>query len=317
MPYRNSAQLRRTAQRAARRGAGGRAGGGGGLDWARRIELASVVLASLVAAAGLWYSNVQVREQLVLTQQSHITDRYNAAVTNLGSEAVDVRLGGIYALQRIMQDSRRDHRTISNVLAAYIRTHTAPAGEGEQAEEAEEQEAAEAAEEDDTVLHGARADVNAALLVLAYRDTTEDDPYFTLDLRGATLSYTDFPYGNLARAFLYRADLSHAYFPLADLSGATLVDADLSDVDARGMYLAGADMQGAFLVRARLAGADLRGANLSEAQLAGADLRGADLTSAVVTPKQLVTALVDSTTTLPPDVAANPDVRRVIAGSGG
>lgn len=33
-----------------------------GMDWARRIELVTVVVAALVAVAGLWYSNVQTRQ---------------------------------------------------------------------------------------------------------------------------------------------------------------------------------------------------------------------------------------------------------------
>ncbi|MEV8395180.1 MULTISPECIES: hypothetical protein [unclassified Streptomyces] len=32
------------------------------MDWARRIELMSVLVASVVAAAGLWYSGVQTRQ---------------------------------------------------------------------------------------------------------------------------------------------------------------------------------------------------------------------------------------------------------------
>ncbi|MEV5680738.1 hypothetical protein AB0L80_42070 [Streptomyces sp. NPDC052069] len=99
------------------------------MDWARRIELFTVVVAAVVAVVGLWYSNVQtrqandqVRNDRALAKEGQITDRYTAAVGNLGEDKVDVRLGGIYALQRIMQDSRRDQPTIANVLATYIRT---------------------------------------------------------------------------------------------------------------------------------------------------------------------------------------------------
>jgi hypothetical protein len=86
------------------------------LDWARRIELGAVVLglllSSFIAAAGIWYSNNQVRDQLKISsrelsvaQEGQITDRYTKAVENLGEDAIDVRLGGVYALQRIMEDS--------------------------------------------------------------------------------------------------------------------------------------------------------------------------------------------------------------------
>jgi hypothetical protein len=47
-----------------------------------------------------------------LTQQGQITDRYTKAIEQLGSDKLDVRLGGIYALERIAADSQRDHPTL-------------------------------------------------------------------------------------------------------------------------------------------------------------------------------------------------------------
>jgi hypothetical protein len=92
----------------------------------------SVLITSLVALAGLWYSSVQTQQvneeaqqDRALAKEGQVTDRYTAAVNNLGNGKMDVRLGGIYALQRIMQDSIRDQPTIANVLATYIRTHAA------------------------------------------------------------------------------------------------------------------------------------------------------------------------------------------------
>ena len=40
------------------------------------------------------------------------------------SDNLDVRIGGIYALERIARDSARDHSTIMEVLAAFIREHS-------------------------------------------------------------------------------------------------------------------------------------------------------------------------------------------------
>ncbi|MGX1887026.1 hypothetical protein [Streptomyces sp. NPDC055287] len=104
------------------------------MDWARRIELGAVVLgvlfSTLVSAAAIWYSNNQVREQVKISsreldvaQEGQITDRYTKAVENLGNDSMDVRLGGIYALQRIMEDSVRDHPTTADVLTTFVRTH--------------------------------------------------------------------------------------------------------------------------------------------------------------------------------------------------
>src|SRR6516164_8690295 len=38
-----------------------------------------------------------------------MTDRYTRAIEQLGSKELDVRIGGIYALERIARDSARDH----------------------------------------------------------------------------------------------------------------------------------------------------------------------------------------------------------------
>jgi hypothetical protein len=68
-------------------------------------------LPGLAALLALLFTYQQVnatKVQLRIAEQGQITDRYNAAITNLGSRSIEVRLGGIYALQRLMQDSPRD-----------------------------------------------------------------------------------------------------------------------------------------------------------------------------------------------------------------
>ncbi|MEV6080684.1 pentapeptide repeat-containing protein [Streptomyces sp. NPDC052069] len=261
----------------------------------------TVVVAAVVAVVGLWYSNVQTRQaneqaqqanaqardDRALAKEGQITDRYTAAVGNLGEDKADVRLGGIYALQRIMQDSRRDHPTIANVLAAYIRTHAAKPP-------AKDQDVA--------------ADVHAALTVLATRDTTRDGP-FLLDLRAAKLpnitlestagSAAVLSYANLRGADLTGAKL-HAKLIGADLTGAKLNDADLDDAYLNNANLRGADLNGAGLDDANLDGAylqhtdlnsaDLSGTDLSDAELLGADLRSAKLNDAKLNGAELLGA---------------------------
>ncbi|MFF1399375.1 pentapeptide repeat-containing protein [Streptomyces sp. NPDC058287] len=237
-----------------------------GLDWARRIELFAVLATVAVAVGTLWYSSVQTRQaneqardDRALAKEGQITDRYTAAVANLGEDKMDVRLGGIYALQRITQDSPRDQSTIANVLATYIRTHaTKPPAKGS----------------------SVPADVQAAVNILAARDIARDGT-FRLDLHAVKLHEVDFVYRRpgsgaaFGSAILWDADLSNTDLHNADLHGANLHHADLHEVK-----LFDADLQAADLQRADLQAADLQRANLRRADLEGADLRHAILFNA-------------------------------------
>ncbi|MFD8046512.1 pentapeptide repeat-containing protein [Streptomyces sp. Tu102] len=276
------------------------------MDWARRTELASVLLTSLAAVAALWYSNVQTeqateqaRQDRALTKDAQVTDRYTAAVTNLGSDKMDVRLGGVYALQRIMQDSTRDHPTIANVLNTYTRTHAnRPPAKGQDIP----------------------ADVQAALTVLTTRNTAHDQG-FVPDLSNAWLPKADIHGSTPTQgAHLVRAHLASAHLNGADLRGADLRGADLRYADLEVADLRGADLKGARLWNADLSVAGLIGANLSgaelghsdltdayleDADLAGAnledaDLRGADLKGVEnFSKEQLELAVTDEDTKLP------------------
>ena len=56
-----------------------------------------------------------------LTEQGQVTDRYTKAVEQLGSDKLAVRIGGIYALERVARDSERDYPTVIEVLTAFVR----------------------------------------------------------------------------------------------------------------------------------------------------------------------------------------------------
>src|SRR6516225_2261792 len=103
--------------------------------------------AVIVALAGIW-ANVRntsattevsrraveaAQRTVELTERGQVTERYTKAIEQLGSDkGLDVRIGGIYALERIARDSAKDHPTVMEVLAAFIREHSheqAPAPE--------------------------------------------------------------------------------------------------------------------------------------------------------------------------------------------
>jgi hypothetical protein len=72
-----------------------------------------------------------------LEREGQITERFTRAIDQLGNEKLDVRLGGIYALERIAKSSIEDHGSIMEVLTAYAREHAPwPPREADESEEA-------------------------------------------------------------------------------------------------------------------------------------------------------------------------------------
>src|SRR6266481_5324226 len=96
-------------------------------DWIQISVTALPGLAAVIALIFAWLSINATNHQLQIAELGQITDRYNAPITNLGSPSIDVRLGGIYALQRIMQDSSLDQPTVVAVLCAFVRDHASAA----------------------------------------------------------------------------------------------------------------------------------------------------------------------------------------------
>ena len=58
--------------------------------------------------------------------ERRITDLYTKAVEQLGSDKAPVRLGGLYALERLAQDAPAHRQTIVNVMCAYLRMPFSP-----------------------------------------------------------------------------------------------------------------------------------------------------------------------------------------------
>jgi hypothetical protein len=131
----------------------------------------------IAALAALIFSALSIKathDQLQIAEQGQITDRYNAAITNLGSSSVDIRLGGIYASQRMMQDSPRDQPTVVAVLCAFVRDHA---------------DAAIPNSADSSGLP--RTDIQAALTVVGARNTDYDGSTTVVDPNNVDLSGAD------------------------------------------------------------------------------------------------------------------------------
>jgi hypothetical protein len=237
--------------------------------------------AGLAAAAALVFTarNFTLsRRTFELTEQGQVTDRYTKAIEQLGSDKLDVRIGGIYALERVARDSPRDHPTVMEVLTAFIREHSREQWPRPGPDGAEPPE------------RSTRPDVQAALTVIGRRSPGRDFGLIDLhdaDLVGADLSFANLVwallrYADLTRANLVSAELSGAILSDTTLTGANLVTAHLGATDLRDADLTGADLRDADLGSADLTGADLTGADLRHATLSDADLTGARWSRAAV-----------------------------------
>jgi hypothetical protein len=239
------------------------------------------IIGGVFVLAGL-YSSLQTfslqQHTFELQRAGQITDRFTKAIDQLGAVEtgpdgkpkinLEVRLGGIYALERIARDSPTDHWTIIEVLSTYARenspaTNYAGKRAGGHPSLRTTTPPAEAVEQH------LRADIQAILTVIGRRDRTHDPPDGKVNLSHADLSGAD----------LTNAHLEGAYLDMADLSGADLTSAHLEGADLEGANLK-AHLKGAYLDEAYLDEVDLRAADLYEAHLNGADLTNAHLEAA-------------------------------------
>lgn len=242
----------------------------------------TAVLAAVVALPFTVLRTIYTERQTRTAEQSHVTDQINKAVENLGARHsdqapnIEVRIGGLLALERISRSSPDDHIQIMEILCAYIR------------ENARAQVAAEVSfDEDDRLVGHARTlrdDLLTAFDIIDRRahalKQIENDNAFRLNFKYADFRGLNLSHRNLNNAELHSAQIQGAILGMAEMQGA-----DLRVVEMQGAYLSGAQMQGADLYRAEMQDANLfraemQGADLFHAEMKGAYLGGAEMQGA-------------------------------------
>jgi hypothetical protein len=232
-----------------------------------------------------------------ISQQGQITDRFTRAIAQLGDDKMEIKLGGIFALERIARDSERDHQPIMEVLTSYLRQH-APWTEDEPSTDAK-------------AIPRLREDIQAALTVIGRAAHLHGRPKLFLDFRGigvqgAILDEPDFSSLAMIRTDFSRCSLTEAKFRKTALVSVRFCSSVLARADFSGASLEGADLRWADLTEADFRNATLHEAMLGGAKLSEADLRGADLTGASgLTQEQIKAAKIDETTKLPTDLGAS------------
>ena len=257
-------------------------GGAGGATQKRNFaQLMAQIAGGLALLFGLYFTwlRVEISQKTLETQQDQqVTERFTRAIDQLGAtddkgkKKLEIRLGGIYALERIARDSERDHWPIMETLTTYVREH-APWPPKKNTQETgfilppqTEQRQKQALNKPDDgpeseIIPAPEPDIQAILTVLRRRTR-------------------HFGNGEVERLDLHQKDLRKG-----DLHGAHLEGASLREAHLEGAYLQGAHLEGAYL----------QGAHLEGAHLHGAHLEGAEL----LTKEQIWRAIGDETTKLP------------------
>jgi uncharacterized protein YjbI with pentapeptide repeats len=198
-------------------------------------------LGGIVVLLGAGVAYLQFLQQQRAAHDLLISNQVSKGFEQLGNkDSVVVRLGGIYALEGVMNNSDQYHQAVLEALCAFVR------------------EGAKLPPADAPPTQGLPTDIQAALTVIGRRSVVDHriDP---VDLHGVNLTRVHLPNADLRDAYLSNADLHEAFLPFANLP-----DADLD----------GANLTNAVLIDSDLGGASLKGANLTHTNLAGAILTG-------------------------------------------
>lgn len=285
-------------------------------DQADVRNIGIVLIAIFGAGFAVWRGliaseqNRVARDQYARSQDRDYADLFTKAVEQLGTTReirsrdaegndvytyepnIEVRLGAIYALERISQDSERDHIAVMETLCAYVRENAPVEGEKEfkapEREEGLEGRALgewwqnvyrDALQDWIEALPRPEADIQAVLTVLGRRlaervdfeiGDNEEEPRYQLDLRRT----------NLCKMNMRKGDFRNALFSGARMQGAYLEQAQIQGAYLRQVRMQGANLWEAQMQRAQFEQVRMQGSYVREAQMQGTDLRRAQIQAA-------------------------------------
>lgn len=321
------------------------------------IRNSGFVVAAIVGLPFIIWRSVVAQKQVNVAEQGHITDRLNKAVEGLGAERnvsrqrrsengillyhkgsdgeknlrdpiyetitspnLEVRIGAIFSLERIAQDSDRDHIQIMEILCAYIRQNT-PAHE---AFEFNEDYNRNKYREIIGKLPPTSIDIQTVLTVIDRRSVNQ------IKLERKSLSNVssddfrlDFGNCNLQKAELFNIKLDFILMSMTNLQGAQLFEAHLrgaflNATKLQGAHLDAANLQDAYFYKTQLQGVHLNGAQLQRAflykaqmdsetsfdlvALRAAGLKDIDLRNVIISDNQLAETFGDASVLLSDNV---------------
>ncbi len=140
------------------------------------------------------------QQELNLTRQGQMTERFTQAIEQLGSDKLEIKLGGIYSLERTAHEEKNYHWPVMEVLTSYVRRHAARKPEKKSRENAVYPE----------------PDIQAILAVIGrrseYHRIDEEVEYGNIELNGTDLQGADLEGAYLQGAILEGANLQGVKF---------------------------------------------------------------------------------------------------------
>ena len=238
------------------------------------IRNVGLVMAGVIALLLAVWRGLVAERQADTAQGSLLNERYQKGAEMLGSEVLSVRLGGIYALQRLASEHPQQyHIQVMRLLCAFVRHPTK--------DQAFVQEQVEVHPETPIRI---RPDMEAVLDAITSRSEAsialEKQSEFGLDLRGANLQWVQFGRSDLSDVWFHHANLVNASFTRTNLSNALFISADLSEARFWEATFTGVRFWGAKLTGASLPSAVLHQTDFKYADASGADFYRADLSRA-------------------------------------
>jgi len=272
----------------------------------RRISIAEEELKATQENLKVAQDNLKVTQEIAennlkVFKEGQITERFTRAVEQLGAcdkegnPAIEIRLGGIYALERIANESDKDYWPIMEILTAYVRKNSGT----ELTENKKNTHVSmdiQAEESSIVVTQKAKKlplDVQAILTVIGRRKYyfgAGESKRLNLSetcLQGARLieyhlERTNFDEANLKNAVLVKTRLKQATFFEACLENARLSEAYIENAVFINAHLENAsfdkaDLGDVIFIKVRMECTVFRGANLENAYFEEVSLVGVNL----------------------------------------
>ena len=172
---------------------------------------------------------VAAQKQVDAVRQGMLNDRFHKGAEMLGNEKLSVRLGGVYALERLADaDPEEFHMQIMQQFCAFVRNPTEdPSCVSE-----------EPAKDESRIWQDwefdLRPDVQAIMKAIAGRSSRgieiEQEIEFSSDFRGANLRGLALDQTTLSDLWIWKVDLSKSSFNLTRLDNVSFMDVNLSPV---------------------------------------------------------------------------------------